>query len=76
VRYHLNIRTDGQLAVDHEGADYVSLNAAKAEALLGAREIVAERLKWGKPYADGDGIELTDADGLVVHTVLFSALLT
>ena len=69
-RYYLHLRIDGRLIEDPDGSDLRNIAAAHAEAVLGARDILAQQLREGIPL-DGPQIEIHDAAGLLVDTVRF-----
>jgi hypothetical protein len=47
-RFYFHLRDGDQLVTDDEGTDLPDLFAAKREAILCARELVAEAIKSGK----------------------------
>jgi hypothetical protein len=50
-RYFFNIlESNGQLTKDNEGQDLPGLEAAKAAALISARELLAENLKFASDH--------------------------
>lgn len=69
-RFYLHIRDGGRLIADPDGSDLPDLDAARAEALASAREILAEKVKVGG-VLNGQRIEITDAAGAVLATVPF-----
>jgi hypothetical protein len=69
-RYHFHLRKNGILEVDPEGAELPTLDAARDEAVLAAREILAERLLQGE-VLDGDCFVITREDGTTVMEVPF-----
>lgn len=68
--FYLHIRDGEALIADPDGSDLPDLDAARAEALAGAREILAGKLKLGE-VLDGQRIEIADAAGEVLATVPF-----
>jgi hypothetical protein len=58
-------------AVDREGVELPDLEAAKAEAIAGAREIIAAHVRDGKPIHAAHSLEITDEDRNVLHQVRF-----
>jgi hypothetical protein len=65
ARYFFNYRTGDRTSQDVEGTDLPSLDAARAEAICAARDVVSEGVKAGKDdlpdciiISDGDGSEL------------------
>ena len=61
-RYFLHIRDGDELIPDEEGTELPDLDAAKAEAIAGARDILAEKLRSGERL-DGEVIEIADEAG-------------
>jgi hypothetical protein len=64
-RYYLHIRDEGRLVEDPDGSDLPDLEAARAEALEGARNILAAKVKAGK-LIDDQRFEITDETGSVL----------
>lgn len=48
----LHIRERGRFIEDDEGADFATLEDARTEAVLSAREMLADRIISGKPIND------------------------
>jgi hypothetical protein len=69
-RYYFHIRRGVQTSEDKEGMECKDVEAARNEAALSARELMADRLKSGLPL-DGDSFEIADAAGEVLATVRF-----
>jgi hypothetical protein len=57
-----------------EGAELPDLEAARQEAIQGARDIIADRIRAGRQI-DAVEFEIADADGTVVVNVPFNAAL-
>jgi hypothetical protein len=72
--YHLNIRNDTELDEDTDGAIYPSPGDARNEAILSARQIMGERIRFGEPLRKSR-FEITDADGQVVLVMTFEEAL-
>ena len=68
-RYYFNIYEQGRLIPDQEGTEFPTVKAAREEAEASARELLADALRAHKEV-DGKRIEIVDADGAVVETVL------
>lgn len=68
--FHLNVFNSVD-APDAEGNDYDDLEAAKAEAIAGAREMIAFAVKDGRPVFRSHRIEVTDDAGATLHIVRF-----
>jgi hypothetical protein len=56
-----------------EGKHYSDVAGAVAEAEEAAREMLADRVKRGMEL-DGQRIEITDADGTILHVVKYADL--
>jgi len=69
-RFFLHIRDGESLIPDEEGSDLPSLDAARQEALQGARDILAEKVRLGEPL-DGETIEISDEGGHLLDVVRF-----
>jgi len=69
--FHLNIREGGVLRLDFEGQNFPSLEAARMEAVAGAREILADHIISGAPVTAAS-IEITDVGGTVLDSILMS----
>lgn len=69
-RFYLHIRDNDRWIEDPEGSDLPNLEAARQEALAGARGILAEKLRAGE-VLDGQTIEITDDAGMVQAVVPF-----
>lgn len=71
----LNYREDDVLFKDAEGRDYTTLDAARGDAVRGARDIIAEQIRQGEPI-DGARIEITDAQGDILEIVFLKDVIT
>jgi hypothetical protein len=67
-RFHFHVRDNDSLLEDLEGADFLDLDAARADAVAASREILAERIKAGRPLG-GLRFEIHDEAGRLVATV-------
>jgi hypothetical protein len=74
TRFYLHIREGDALLEDLEGQDFVSLAAAKNEAVAAAREIMSERIRRGEP-PNRSSFEIRDKDGQLVLTLPFQEAL-
>lgn len=79
TRYYFHVR-DGsqvqgsQLLTDDEGSELPNLDAAKTEALAAAADILAARIKAGRPV--GNAIfEIADETGAVLMSIPFRVVL-
>lgn len=73
-RLLLHTRNGDNLVWDEEGSQYASLEEARDEAVIAAREVLAERMRLGKPMGDGR-FEITDETGALVLMLPFRAAL-
>jgi hypothetical protein len=69
-RYFFNIRDGSDLALDEEGIVLDDLSEAREEAILGARDIIIEKVRAGE-LIDGQEFEITDASGKILRKVPF-----
>jgi hypothetical protein len=65
-RFYMNIRHGEELVQDREGEEFSTLDKARSEAVLCARELTAERVPSGKKPRESR-FEIVDDSG---HTVL------
>ncbi|MBO0143315.1 hypothetical protein D3C87_1320790 [compost metagenome] len=73
-RYYFHIRDGDKIAHDPEGADFVDLASAEAEAVKSARELLSQRVFDGE-LVDGQAFELTDENGSIAAVVKFKDVL-
>jgi hypothetical protein len=66
--FYLHIRDGELLLADVEGQEFPDVEAAHAEAVRSAREMLAEKIKLGE-IVDGQKIEIVDEAGDVVGVV-------
>ena len=52
MHLYFHVRERGQLCEDEEGANFETLEDARQEAVLSAREMMAERIVAGRPIND------------------------
>jgi hypothetical protein len=79
-RYFFNIlESNGQLTKDDEGQDLPGLEAAKAAALISARELLAENLKFASDHPllaviitnqDGDELGRVSAEDILPEPLI------
>lgn len=72
--FYFHIKTGDQLVIDEDGQVLRDLSAARHEALLSAREILASAIEEGASLSP-DSIVVTDADGEVVDAIHLTAVL-
>ena len=70
--YFLHIQDGADLIEDPDGAEYVDVAAAEQEAIEGAREVMADCLRSGKPMGESREILICDHRGIVLSRFLFS----
>jgi hypothetical protein len=73
-RFFFHLRTGDELIPDEEGTDLPNFSAAQREALLGARELLAEAIKNGKQKVP-DAFVIVDEAGQALETLLLSSVL-
>jgi hypothetical protein len=71
VLFDLNV-FNGIDAFDKRGIKRPDLDAAKFEAVVGARDVIANLVRYGKPVCRSHRIEINDEAGKLLHTVRFS----
>ena len=70
--FHFHIREAGRLVVDNDGIALADADAARHEALRGARSLLVEAVNEGRlPLADA--IVVTDAGGEKICEISFAA---
>lgn len=69
-RYHINI-FDDEVALDEEGIELPDFEAARHEAVVGGRALIAEQVARGAPFHLGHYIEIADDQGAVLETIRF-----
>jgi hypothetical protein len=74
TRYFFNVRSENTYIRDAEGQEHADLGAAKQEAKIAAREMLAETVKRGH-LIDNRRFEITDDSGTVCATVPFRDVL-
>lgn len=70
-RFFLHVRIDGALCEDLDGQLFPSLEAARTEAVLAAREIMSDWIRCGTPLCDGR-IEIVDDAGRLLLSLSFA----
>ena len=74
-RFFLHIRSGEELIEDPDVSELRDLDEARAEAIAGARDLLAEQLRLGKPL-DGQRIEIYDEAGQLLATIPFREVFT
>ncbi len=70
MRYYLHMQRGSTLIEDHEGEEFANLEAAREAAIWAAREIMADRLRSGRPFG-AQTFEIHDEAGRRVATMPF-----
>ena len=70
-RFYLHVWKDDIFVEDPDGGDFLTVEAARDEALVAAREIMSEQVRLGELPEPTDRFEITDNDGHLVLTVSF-----
>jgi hypothetical protein len=74
TKFFFHTRDGDHYTKDEEGTDLPDLEAAHDEAVLAAREMMAEMLITGK-LVDGQQFEIATEDGTVVEIFAFKSAL-
>jgi hypothetical protein len=70
-RYYRHIRHGDELMEDPEGIELPGLDAARAEAIDGIRDLLGEAIRRGKDDLLDDAIVITDEAGQELMTIPF-----
>jgi hypothetical protein len=73
-RFYFHIRENDKLVTDVEGVDLPDLAAARREAELSAREMLADAIKSGRERVP-EAFVITDEEGRTLDTLPLSAVL-
>ena len=73
-RFYFHLRAGDELTSDDEGMDLPDLSAAKREAMLSARELLAEAIKSGKQTVP-EAFVIADDEGRALDTISLAAVL-
>ena len=73
-RFYFHLRVGEETLTDDEGRDFLDLSAARHEAVLAARELVAEAIMSGEPEVAGAFVIADDA-GRSLATVPLATVL-
>ena len=74
ARYYFHIRNDGMFEEDQEGTELASDDAAQLEAIAGAREVIADRVKQGAAIGF-DAFEVVNERGELILTLPLRSVL-
>src|SRR5258707_14875379 len=72
-RFYFHLQADDQIVPDDEGVDLPDLSAAEHEAILAARELLAEAIKSGRPEVP-EAFVIADEEGRALAIVPFTAV--
>lgn len=72
--FYFHLRDGNTYVADETGMELNDLNEARAEAVRGARDILADQLRAGEAL-DGQRIEIADDHGEVLEVVTFKEAL-
>ena len=72
--FYFHLRAGDELLIDDDGQDLPDLSAARREAELAARELLAEAIKAGKERVP-EGFVIADETGRALDIVLLAAVL-
>jgi hypothetical protein len=73
-RFYFHLRAGDELTRDEEGIDLPDFSVARREAILSARELVAEAIKSGKQQVP-EAFVIADEEGRMLDIVLLAAVL-
>ena len=74
ARFYFHLSEGDQLIIDDVGLDLPNFSAAQREALLDARELLAEAIKSGKPEVP-EALVIADEAGQELGTVPLATVL-
>ena len=73
-RFYLNVINTAEDS-DKEAFDLASLEEAKTQETAGARDLIYDNIRAGLPVYESHRIEITDDDGIFLHTVRFGHII-
>ncbi len=73
-RFYFHLQAGDQIVPDDEGVDLPNLSAAQREAILAARELLAEAIKSGRPEVP-EAFVIADEAGRPLGIVPLAAVL-
>jgi hypothetical protein len=74
MKFYFHTRDGRAFLQDEAGAELADLDAARREATLAAREMVAELVLAGK-VIDGQQFEIADKDGTLLAVIPYKSVL-
>ena len=72
--FYFHLKSDSNLVEDEAGAEMANLAEAKYEALVSAREILADAIRSGKAKVP-EAYVIADSTGKTLHELPFASLL-
>ncbi len=73
-RFYFHVRAGDELTLDEEGVDLPDFSAARREAILAARELLAEAIESAKSEVP-EAFVIADEDGRTLDTIALAAVL-
>lgn len=73
MRYFFNVQMGTRKAKDPDGSEFASLDQARQEAEQTVRDLAVEELLQGRTLSEHWRVEIADAYGNVLETVVFEA---
>ncbi|WP_430648975.1 DUF6894 family protein [Bradyrhizobium hipponense] len=73
-RFYFHLRAGDEITLDEEGTELPDLSAAEGEAVLAARELLAEAIKSGTPHVS-EVLVIADEVGRPLGTVPLATVL-
>ena len=73
-RFHFNIFDEVE-SRDTIGSILADLDTARSNAIEGARDLICEQVREGRPVYQSHRVEITDTSGALLHTVTFGDLI-
>jgi len=73
-RYYFHVRVADEFQEDLDGIEFDSPETARYQAELGARDSLAEKLRFGQPIV-AEQIEVVDEQGELLYTLRMEDLL-
>jgi hypothetical protein len=74
--YFFHFHSNGNVAVDPEGQELPNLETAREEAIVGLREIAADRIRSGEPVGFSNRMEIANEAGELLLAVSFGDAIT
>jgi hypothetical protein len=76
MRFFIHLFNGSSVICDPEGEEFPDLAAAVAEAVQGARDLIADQLRQGKPVPARWEARIADEAGAILKAISFAALVT